>query len=103
MALPSTPVCYPISSDNPSTSRAISSSARTPIRFPSRSTEIVRICEVFTHDGFGIKSAGKATVSGNPARCAWLVIAITITVSERLFKISWLKTSTEIGPINLAP
>jgi hypothetical protein len=29
--------------------------------------EIVRICEIFTHDGLGSISAGSAIVSGNPA------------------------------------
>jgi hypothetical protein len=56
------------------------SGPRAAILLPRRSTEIVRICEIFTHEGFGIMAAGSAIVNGNPALCAWLVIAIAITV-----------------------
>jgi hypothetical protein len=65
---------------------------------PRRSTEIVRICEIFTHEGFGIMAAGSAIVNGNPARCAWLVIAIAITVSDFLLNRSWLRIRTGRSP-----
>ena len=60
--------------------------------------EIVRICEIFTHEGLGIMSAGSAMVNGNPAFCAWLVIAITITVSDFLLNRSWLRIRTGRNP-----
>lgn len=31
--------------------------------------EIVRICEIFTHEGFGSMSSGSTMVDGNPAFC----------------------------------
>lgn len=36
-------------------------------------------------------AAGSAIVNGNPALCAWLVIAIAITVSDFLLNRSWLR------------
>jgi len=44
--------------------------------------EIVRICEIFTHDDLGNISAGSAIVNGNPAFCARLAMAMAITVSD---------------------
>ena len=58
------------------------------MRFPRRSTEIVRTCEILTHEGFDSVPSGKSKVSGKRALCGWLVIAIAITVSERRLKIS---------------
>ena len=48
----------------------LSSGPRAAILLPTRSMEIVRICEIFTHDGLGIISAESAIVNGNPAFCA---------------------------------
>ena len=49
---------------------------------PRQSMEIVRICEIFTHDDLGNISAGSAIVNGNPAFCARLAMAMAITVSD---------------------
>ena len=53
------------------------------MRFPRRSTDMVRSCEIFTHDGFGSFVESSARLSGKPARCGWLVMAIAMTVSDR--------------------
>ena len=89
---------YPTSSSRPSINCPSSAGSTTAIRLPRRSVEIVRICEILTQEGLGKNDAGRAKVSGNPAFCGWLVMAMTITVSDFRFTRSWLRITTGLNP-----
>jgi len=49
---------------------------------------------VLTHDFFGNFLSDNSNVNGNPARCAWLVNAITMTALDRSLNTLWLITNT---------
>jgi hypothetical protein len=65
--------------------------------FPKRSAASTRIWLIFTHDCFGSLADFNSNVSGNRARCGWLVMATAITVPDRSLNTSWSVSKTKIA------
>src|SRR5436305_9055246 len=104
------------SSKSPSITRSSSSGLTRPKRFPRRSVESVRICEIFTQEGLGSLTLPILRVSGKPARWAWLVSARAMTVPDPLIEdvvadhqhgpapgLFAAAAGVEIGPIDFTP
>jgi hypothetical protein len=84
----------PIISFSPSKIRSSSSRDTFPIFLVSLFTDSVRIWLILTHDFFGSLTFSSSRVSGNAARCGWLVNATAMTVPERSLKTLWLSIRT---------
>jgi len=79
---------YATRSNSPSTICCSSSALTRPSRLPNRSVEKVRICEIFTHEGLGMRTLSILQASGKLTAWLWLVIAKAMTVPERSLKMS---------------
>lgn len=73
---------------SPATACTISSGAALAMRLPFRSTDSVRTWLILSQGFFGKPFDSSSSVSGKPARCAWPVMAMAMTVPERSLKIS---------------